>query len=411
MIRAMRGASALIVAGLTLGVLAAEVAAHTPSSTPAVRPRAVPGARSADDVLAEVRRATERYRDVARARADGYVAMSGMEARHGHHFVNVQVQLLAAASGTLDLTRPPVLLYVERDNVWQLVGVEYVLPARPAVDPFPGGEWHQHEASCHYRDNRELPAPRASACPPRHPSSNAEFVFWHPAFDVVHVWAWLANPRGPFAAENPALDPWGGAAPAGAGHHARSDAERLYSEFTHRIAGLILLVLAAVTAWEARKPRRPPWSLLSAGLWILFGLYLIPTSDPESWPWGPKRFAEIFTDPVVFQHKALALVTMMIGVVAGLRATGVLPRARWAVLAAGLATIGGGSLFVHFHEDRMHFFDKVYLQHALLGLAAVGLGGLLLMTRRSARGEVVLRWAWPMFLALFGAVLLVYREL
>lgn len=409
MIRAMRGAGVLMVAGLALGVLVTGAAAHGPASAPAARPPAAAGSRSADDVLTEVRRATERYRAVAQARADGYVLMSGMEARHGYHFVNVQIQLMAAASGTLDLARPPVLLYVERDDVWQLVGVEYVLPVRPAVDPFPGAEWHQHEASCHYRDNRELPAPRASACPARHPTSNAEFVFWHPAVDVVHVWAWLANPLGPFAAENPALDPWGGAAPGGPGHHGRSEAERLYSELSHRVAGAILLVLAAATAWEAWRPRRLPWSVLSAGLWVLFGLYLIPTTDPESWPWGPKRFAEIFTDPVVFQHKMLALVTIMIGVVTGLKAIGVLPRARWAALAAGLATVGGGSLFLHFHEDRIHV-DAVYLQHALMGLAAVSLGAVLFIARRSPRGEVVMRWAWPVFLALFGTVLLIYQE-
>jgi hypothetical protein len=334
-----------------------------------------------------------------------------MEAHHGYHFVNVPAQLRAAATGTLDLSRPPVLLYVERAGAWQLVGAEYVLPAPPAADPFPGAQWHRHEASCHYRDDRELAAPRAAACPARHPQSGAAFVLWHPAFAVVHVWAWLANPRGPFAAENPALAAWGGRGPAGPAHaHARSDAERLYSELSHRAAGAILLVLAAVTAWETRRPRRFPWSALSAGLWILFGLYLIPTTDPESWPWGPKSFAEIFTDPVVLQHKLLALLTITIGLTAALRAAGRLARARWAALAAGLATVGGLSLFLHFHEDRIHV-DAVYLQHAFMGLAALGLGGILFAARRSPRGEVLLSWAWPVFLALFGIALLVYQEL
>jgi hypothetical protein len=410
MIRAMRVARALMVAGLIGGVLVTGAVAHGPASPPAGRSPAPAVAPSADEVLAEVRRATERYRDVAQARAEGYVA-SGMEPGHGHHFVNVQIQLLAAASGTLDLARPPVLVYIERDGVWQLVGVEYVLPSRPATDPFPGAEWHRHEASCHYRDDRELAAPRAADCPPRHPATGAAFVLWHPTFAVVHVWAWHPNPLGPFAPENPALAAWTGTAPVGSGHrHARSESERLYSELSHRAAGGILLVLAAVTAWESRRPRRLPWSALSAGLWVLFGLYLIPTTDPESWPWGPKRFAEIFTDPIVLQHKALALLTIMIGVTAGLRAFGILPPARWAALAAGLATIGGVSLFLHFHEDRIHI-DAVYLQHALMGLAALGLGGTLLLARRSPRGEAVLRWAWPVFLAMFGVVLLVYREL
>jgi hypothetical protein len=364
---------------------------------------------SAQEVLAKVRRATERYQEVARARQDGYVQMSSMEAGHGYHFVDLQSQLLAVATGALDLARPPVLLYVERGGAWQLVGVEYVLPAPPPANPFPGAEWDRHEAACHYRDNREVPALRAAVCPARHPASGAAFVLWHPTVVMVHVWAWLPNPRGPFAAENPALEPWEGTAVRTGHVHPRSEAERAYSVLSHRASGIILLVLAAATAWEARRPRRFPWSALSAGLWILFGLYLIPTTDPEAWPWGPKSFAEIFTDPVLLQHKGLALVTLMIGVTAALRAAGLLTPARWAMLAAGLAVLGGTSLFLHFHEDRIHF-DAVYLQHAFMGLAALGLGGVLLAARRSPRGEALLRWAWPLFLALFGLALLVYRE-
>src|SRR5690242_9907131 len=49
---------------------------------------AAAGATTADDLLAQVRRHTERYQDVARARADGFVAGGGMVALHGIHFVN-----------------------------------------------------------------------------------------------------------------------------------------------------------------------------------------------------------------------------------------------------------------------------------------------------------------------------------
>src|SRR5258706_7704887 len=83
------------------------------------------GPRTADEVVAEVRRATEQYRDITRARADGFVQISGMEARHGYHFINVNSPVLIArgmAAGQLDLARPPMLLYVERESVWQLVG-------------------------------------------------------------------------------------------------------------------------------------------------------------------------------------------------------------------------------------------------------------------------------------------------
>ena len=74
------------------------------------------GAPAPEDVVAEVRRATARYVDVATARADGYLQASGMEARHGYHFVQPAAQARALATGTLDLAAPPVLLYVARDS-------------------------------------------------------------------------------------------------------------------------------------------------------------------------------------------------------------------------------------------------------------------------------------------------------
>jgi hypothetical protein len=280
------------------------------------------------------------------------------------------------------------------------------------VNPFPGAEWHRHEASCHYRDFRELPAARAGDCPPSHPAGGAPFVLWHPAFAVVHVWAWYPNPDGPFAPENPYLAVYGGIAAASPGHaHARTPAEAIYSQYTHRIAGGVLLVIAALIAWEMRRPRPWPWSALSSGLWILFGLYLIPTSDPESWPWGPQRFTQIFDDPVVLQHKLLALIPITFGVVGLLRARGMARRRAWSSVIPVLALLGGGSLFFHFHEGRFHL-DAIYLQHVAMGSTCVALGVVLFVAgRRHASQAPWLRWAWPAFLALLALVLLGYSEL
>jgi len=371
------------------------------------------GPRTADEVVAEVRRATEQYRDIARARADGFVQISGMEARHGYHFINANSPVLTAtgmATGQLDLARPPMLLYVERDSVWKLVGVEYALPAAPVPNPLPGASWHWHEASCHYRDYQEIPARRVHDCPPRHPQSDEPFALWHPAFAVAHVWAWHENPDGPFAEENRALAAYGGASPQPHGHRApRSGPELAYSQFTHRFAGSVLLLLAAVIAWESRRRRTRPWSWLSSTLWILFGLYLIPTSDPESWPMGPGRFVDIFTDSLVLQHKALAMVPIVFGVVGILRSTGVIERVRRTVLVPVLAVAAGVSLFVHFHDGHFHL-DAIYLQHAAMGATAVGAGVMLFVARRAPRGEAIIRWAWPALLALLGLILLVYVE-
>src|SRR5439155_8855925 len=111
--------------------------------------------------------------------------------------------------------------------------------------------------------------------------------------------------------------------------HARNPAEAIYSQYTHRIAGVVLLTIAALIAWETRRARAWPWSAMSSIVWIVFGLYLIATCDPESWPWGPQRFVEIFADPVVLQHKLLALVPIVFGVVGLLRLRGRLRRPSW----------------------------------------------------------------------------------
>ena len=360
-----------------------------------------------DAVVAEVRRATARYLDIANARADGYVQASGMEARHGYHFVHPSAQARALATGTLDLVSPPVLLYVERDGVWQLAGVEYALPSVPASSPLPASAWHRHEASCHYRDFREIAAAGSRDCPARHPESGEIFVAWHPTLATAHVWAWYPNPDGPFAETNTFLGVYGGfVAPD---HHGRNPAETLYSEFTHRIAGVILLTLAALTVWESYRPRRFPWNAVSAPFWMAFGVYLIPSSDPESWPHGPQRFAEIFDDPLVLQHKLLAMLPMIIGVIVVLRGTGRLPSRRLVRVLAGLAIAGGLTLFFHFHDGRVHF-DAIYFQHALMGSTAVGVGVALLLGTRTEAPRRWLKWAWPAFLLIMATVLLAYRE-
>jgi len=368
--------------------------------------------RSADEIVAEVRRATEQYQDIARARADGFVQVSGMEARHGYHFMNFNGPMLTAAgiaASTLDLARPPMLLYVERDGVWQLAGVEYALAAPPRPNPLPGAEWHRHEASCHYRDYKEAPAPRAADCPPKHPDSGEPFVLWHPAFAVAHVWAWIPSPDGPFSEENRALAPYGGT-PRPSGHpHPRSETELAYSQVTHRVAGGVLILVSLLTAWEAWRPRRFPWSALSSMVFIFFGLYLIPTSDPESWPWGPGTFMEIFTDPLVLQHKLLALVPLTYGVIGALRSAGVLASSYWYAVVPTLAILAGASLFVHFHDGRFHV-DAIYLQHAAMGLTSIAAGALIFAARRKAGGELLIRWGWPGLIGAMGLILLFYVE-
>ncbi len=364
------------------------------------------GASLDGGVVGEVRRHTERYLDVANARADGFVQASGMRARHGIHFVNPRAQLLAATLG-FDLARPPMLLYVERDGIFRLAGVEYALAAPPNGGPLPAEAWHHHEASCHYRDDREWAAASAADCPLRHPASAAPFVLWHPALAVAHVWAWIDNPAGPFALDNAALAPWGGTADSH--RHARTAAEAAYSTLNHHVAGALLLVIAMATWWETRRPRRFPWSAVSAPLWMAFSVYLFLSGDPEAWPLGPGTLADAFADGLVVQHKILATIPMVIGVVEMLRCAGLLRSSRWRTVVPALAMLGGATMFVHGHQGGVHL-DRIFLHHAAMGVAAVTGAGALFLAQRTEAGRAALARVWPALVALIALLLLVYSE-
>jgi len=229
--------------------------------------------------------------------------------------------------------------------------------------------WHTHEASCHYRDFRELPAASARACrrairPVARCSSAGT-----PALAVAHVWAWYPNPDGVFAEANPWLAPYGGL--TAREHHARNPAEMFYSQLTHRVAGVVLLTLAALTLWESWRRAVPGNAVIGAALGGL-RVYLIPSSDPESWPYGPQRFGEIFSRPPRTAAQAARARADRDRRDHGAARRGGAAGRRWPACWV-LALAGGATLFFHFHEGRLHV-DAIYLQHVLMGSTAVGVG-------------------------------------
>jgi hypothetical protein len=120
--------------------------------------------------LAEVRRATTKYHDLAAALADGYEPASPCVPGMGYHYANFD--RVAPNGGALDATAPAILVYAPNpQGKLRLVAVEY------AVAP---------DASQPYLFGRAFDDTRAY------------LGIW-----TLHAWVWQANPHGVFQAMNP----------------------------------------------------------------------------------------------------------------------------------------------------------------------------------------------------------------
>lgn len=152
--------------------------------------------------LAAARLATARYAtDLARAKADGYTIITPMIPNMGYHFLNPKIQ-------GFDIAKPPILVYVHKDDAWQLVAIEWVYPKKPAVPPLRGATYGSFGAACHYADGSFLPSGMESMCAKKNPQSGAAFTFWHPPLVTFHIWIWYPNPNGVFGEFNPLLTPF-----------------------------------------------------------------------------------------------------------------------------------------------------------------------------------------------------------
>jgi hypothetical protein len=127
-----------------------------------------------------VREATERFRDVKVAEAEGYAltfgCVSGGEyGAMGLHYVNFPLVL----DGVLDPTRPEIVIYEPLPNGGrQLVGADYLVLA---------GDWHSKN-----------PAPPELMGQLLHLFESPN-RFGLPDFYTLHVWAWKENPTGTFS--------------------------------------------------------------------------------------------------------------------------------------------------------------------------------------------------------------------
>lgn len=138
------------------------------------------------ELLKLVRESTAKYKSVSAAEGDGYALLFGCvsgpdSGAMGLHYVNMDL----VASGTVDATRPQIVIYEPMpDGHLRLIGADFLVIASDWDKAHPGQGAPQLMGQLfHYFES-----------PNR---------FGLPAFYTLHVWAWKENPNGAFVNWHP----------------------------------------------------------------------------------------------------------------------------------------------------------------------------------------------------------------
>jgi hypothetical protein len=160
------------------------------------------GRRELARKVARARVATAEFAtDLDAAKSDGYRIITPMIPDMGFHFLNPNI-------AEFDIKKPPILVYVKRNDHWQLVAFEWVFTEKPDKKPLPGARYGSFGAACHYDDGTFYFESSQDECDTTSPDSGAPFFFWHPDLVTLHLWAWYPNPEGIFNGTNPLVRPF-----------------------------------------------------------------------------------------------------------------------------------------------------------------------------------------------------------
>jgi hypothetical protein len=239
------------------------------------------------------------------------------------------------------------------------------------------------------------------------------------------------------------------------------DQEKAASEFNHRVAGIVLVLIGGLVIVGQYSQRlsflRYAWPLL----FVAMGLFLAAWSDAEIWPRGPLSWTWLIDhDTEARQHKIYAVLLLCMAAVEFLRARGKL-RSRflqtWSFPL--LALVGAALLGFHVHsgtsglpqgwnanqpapqamtgdqqqhhdhahgsttlaaETATHDHDmhhamtpeatRIQRQHFWMMLTGIAVAIFkILADGRFFQSRVVL-YLWPTFTAILGSLLILYRE-
>jgi putative copper resistance protein D len=189
-----------------------------------------------------------------------------------------------------------------------------------------------------------------------------------------------------------------------------------YSEFNHRVAGLLLLVIGAAEWSQALRASSPTWARLLLPVALgMTGLFLLIWSDHEAWPVGRLTLSQTFFsgDHEIFQHKTYGLLALVTAAIEILRRSGCARHPAWMVPLPAFAVLGGGMLFSHSHGAHPAA-EHIALHHAIMGTMAVIAGASRLISARNSgtMAPAQSRWelCWAGLVFLIGVELVLYSE-
>jgi hypothetical protein len=152
------------------------------------------------------------------------------------------------------------------------------------------------------------------------------------------------------------------------------------------LAALFILVESRLSA------RHPAVRYVWPVCFLLSGIFVLVFSDTELWPFGPKPWLQgVVTNPEVIQHKAFAVLLLVLAVIELARARRLLA-ALWAAWVFPVTAIAGSILLLfHSHEggklgpDHMVTMARIQTRHLSYSLTGFDIG-LTKGWRKSVRG-------------------------
>jgi putative copper resistance protein D len=147
---------------------------------------------------------------------------------------------------------------------------------------------------------------------------------------------------------------------------------------------------------------------------VLLGLagFMFVRNDPGAWPLGPQGFWASMMQPSVLEHRLFVVLVVLLGIFEWRVRVGRIRRPGAALVFPLLCAVGGGLLLAHSHASlniKTEFLLEV--THAPLGVLGIVVGWARWLELRSSAPEArVARRVWAFGLAVFGVVLLLYRE-